>query len=156
FAFGFLVSFFILASSFANAAPLSPLRLGEARWTSGFWADRFEICRTNTIPALWSIMEGTNYSQFYQNFRIAAGLAQGRHRGAPFNDGDFYKWMEAASATLAITKNPALEGRLDEIIAVIAKAQRPDGYIHTAILIPAAAVSDGSPATHHPAPFEDR
>jgi len=152
--FGILVSSFLLVSSFA--APLSPLTLGEARWTSGFWADRFEICRTSTIPALWSIMEGTNYSQFYQNFRIAAGLAQGRHRGAPFNDGDFYKWIEAASATLAITNDPVLERRLDEIITVIGKAQRPDGYIHTAILIPAAEPPSASPATHHLSPFEDR
>jgi DUF1680 family protein len=153
FAFGLLSSFLILVSSFG--APLSSLPLGEARWTSGFWADRFEICRTNTIPSLWSIMEGTNYSQFYQNFRIAAGLAQGRHRGAPFNDGDFYKWLEAASATLAITNDPVLERRLEEIISVIGKAQRPDGYIHTAVLIPASVGAEAS-ATRHPSPFEDR
>ena len=150
--FGFLSSFVILVSSFG--APLSPLALSDARWTSGFWADRFEICRTNTIPALWSIMEGTNYSQFYQNFRIAAGLAPGRHRGAPFNDGDFYKWMEAASATLAITNDSVLEQRLDEIIAVIGKAQRADGYIHTRVLIPVAVSSSNE--VRQLAPFEDR
>ena len=32
------------------------------------------------------------------NFEIAAGLAEGRHRGPPWNDGDFYKWLEAAAA----------------------------------------------------------
>src|SRR5258708_32290856 len=87
------------------------------------------------IPGLWSIMEGTNYSQFYQNFRIAAGLAEGRHRGATFNDGDFYKWIEAACAVWTVTHDPDLDRRLEQVIAVIAKAQRAAGYIHTPVLI---------------------
>ena len=69
-----------------------PVGLGEVRWTQGFWADRLAVCRDKTLPGLWSVMAGTNYSHFYQNFRIASGLAEGRHRGAPFNDGDFYKY----------------------------------------------------------------
>ena len=81
------------------------------------------------IPGLWKIMEGTNHSQFYQNFRIAAGLVDGKHRGAPFNDGDFYKWMEAACAIVAVTHDSVLEQKLEEIVGVIAKAQREDGYI---------------------------
>src|SRR6185369_3273225 len=75
-------------------AKVQNVGLDEVRWTDGFWADRFETCRAKALPALWRIMEGTNYSQFYENFRIAAGLGEGRHRGAPFNDGDFYKWLE--------------------------------------------------------------
>src|SRR6476660_9499140 len=91
--FGFRISIFLLALAplFSCAAALQPLELNEVRWTHGLWADRVETCRTQTIPALGRIMEGTNYSQYLQNFRIAAGLAEGRHRGAPFNDGDFYK-----------------------------------------------------------------
>ena len=119
-------------SPFATAQPIA---LGDARWTSGFWGNRFELCRTQMIPSMERLMEGTNYTHFFRNFEIAAGLAEGRYRGAPFNDGDFYKWMEAAIATLAVKKNPALEARLDEIIAVIAKAQRADGYIHTPVLV---------------------
>ncbi len=119
-------------SPFATAQPLA---LGEARWTSGFWGNRFELCRTQMIPSMERLMEGTNYTQFFRNFEIAAGQTEGRYRGAPFNDGDFYKWMEAAIATLAVEKNPVLEARLDEIIATIAKAQRADGYIHTPVLV---------------------
>jgi uncharacterized protein len=116
-------------------AQVQPLALPEVRWTEGFWAERLELCRQSTIPGLWSIMEGTNYSQFYENFRIAAGLSEGRHRGASFNDGDFYKWIEAASASLAATPNPELKKQLDQIINVIARAQEPDGYLHTPIII---------------------
>src|SRR5690349_6610512 len=117
---------FLLQSCFCFAAPpLSPhaqvqsIGLSEVHWTSGFWADRVELCRTQMIPSMERLMEGTNYSQYFRNFEIAAGLAEGRTRGAPFNDGDFYKWMEAASATLAQFKNPQLDARLDEIISVI-------------------------------------
>jgi DUF1680 family protein len=136
----------IALKSFASNAPLvadasSPhatvrsVGLDEVKWTRGFWADRFELCRTQMVPAMERLMEGTNYSQFLQNFRIAAGLAQGRSRGASFNDGDFYKWMEGASATLAITNDPGLRASLDRIIEVIGQAQRADGYLHTPVLI---------------------
>jgi DUF1680 family protein len=121
-----------------TASPHATVRsvgLDEARWTRGFWADRFENCRQRMIPSMWRLMEGTNRSQFFRNFRIAAGLAEGRHRGAPFNDGDFYKWMEAACAMLAATKDPVLNQRLEDIIRVIAEAQREDGYLHTPVLV---------------------
>jgi hypothetical protein len=123
------------AANPSRSAQMEPLPLGAARWTSGFWADRFELCRTQMIPAMEQLMEGTNDTQFFRNFEIAAGQAAGRSRGASFNDGDFYKWMEGATASLAIEKNPALEARLDEIIAVIARAQRADGYLHTPVQI---------------------
>src|SRR2546426_550478 len=99
--------FFLLFVGYIQCWGASPygkvenVALTEVRWTGGFWAERMEVCRSNMVPGLWKIMEGTNYSQFYQNFRIAAGLAEGKHRGAPFNDGDFYKWLEAACACLA-------------------------------------------------------
>jgi DUF1680 family protein len=130
-------------------AKAQPVPLTEVRWTKGFWAERQGVCVSNMIPALWAIMEGTNYSQFYRNFEIAAGLAEGRHRGAPFNDGDFYKWLEAACASLGTHPDPALETQIDKIISVISKAQRTDGYIHTPVLI-----SEKTGGTKKP--FEDR
>jgi DUF1680 family protein len=116
-------------------AEVHTVGLDEVRWTSGFWGDRFDLCRTQIIPSMERLMVGTNYSQYFQNFRLAAGLEQGRPRGAPFNDGDFYKWLEGACAMLAVTKEGELDKRIDEIVAVIAKAQRSDGYIHTPVLI---------------------
>src|SRR5262249_34099942 len=109
--------------------------LADVTWTRGFWANRFATCRQETVPALGRIMEGTEYSQFLHNFRIAAGLEQGRHRGAPFNDGELYKWLEAVAAVYAQTKEPKLGRRMDDVIRVIALAQRADGYLHTPVLI---------------------
>jgi DUF1680 family protein len=130
--------------------------LADARWTTGFWADRFETCRSVTVPAMGALMgDGSRTaeaerSQFLQNFRIAAGLEAGKHRGPPWNDGDFYKWLEAASAVYAVTRDPALDRRMDEAIAVIARAQRADGYLHTPVLI---AARNGNTTVK---PFQDR
>ena len=113
----------------SSNAVIRPVGMREVKWTDGFWADRFELCRTQMVPAMARLMEGTNYSQFYYNFEILAGLVEGKPHGASFNDGDFYKFIEGASATLAITNDAALQKKLDEIIAVIAKAQVTNGYI---------------------------
>src|SRR5262245_66362714 len=95
------------------------------------------------------IMEGTRHSQFLHNFRIAAGLEKGRHRGPPWNDGDFYKWLEAVAAVYAVTRDPALDRRMDAAIEVLARAQRRDGYLHTPVLIKLQSGEDAKP-------FEDR
>ncbi len=68
-----------------------PLRLTEVKWTDGFWKQRLDTCRDKTVPAMWEIMRGTKYKPYLEHFRIAAGLSEGTYRGAPFNDGDFYK-----------------------------------------------------------------
>jgi DUF1680 family protein len=109
--------------------------LADVTWTGGFWADRLETCRKDTLPAMGRIMEGTEHSQFLENFRVAAGLAEGRHRGPAWNDGDCYKWLEAAAAVYAVTKDPQLDRQMDAAVGVIARAQRADGYLHTPVLI---------------------
>jgi DUF1680 family protein len=124
--------------------------LGDARWTAGLWAERLGVCGGATVPAMGDLMEGTVHSHFLHNFRIAAGLAEGKHRGPPWNDGDYYRWLEAAAALYALTKDPALDRRLDDAIAVIARAQRADGYLHTPVLI---ATRNGDAAAR---PFQDR
>jgi DUF1680 family protein len=136
-----------------TASPFAQIRtvgLVEAKWTSGFWADRFELCNTQMLPSMGRLMEGTNYSQFFRNFEIAAGIKEGRSRGAPFNDGDFYKLIEAASATFAVTHDDYLDRNLDRGIAVIAQAQGADGYIHTPVLIRARYGDTNA------VPFQDR
>src|SRR5262249_7003171 len=116
-------------------AVVGPVGIADARWTTGFWAGRFETCRTATVPAMGRVMEGTERSQFLHNFPIAAGLAAGERPGAPRGDGGLSKWLEAAAAVYAVTKAPALDRRMDDAIAVIARAQRADGYLHTPVLI---------------------
>lgn len=121
----------VVDTSSSPHAEIQTIGLNDATWTSGFWKDRFDLCRTQMVPDMDRLMEGTNYSQFYRNFEIAAGLAKGKSRGATFNDGDFYKFLEGASATLAVTNDPDLHRKLDEIIFVIGQAQETNGYIDT-------------------------
>ncbi len=121
----------VVDTSSSPFAKIQPVGLGEAQWTSGFWKTRFDLCRTQMVPGMDWLMEGTNYSQFYYNFEIAAGLIKGKSHGAVFNDGDFYKFLEGASATLAVTNDPQLRVTLDRIISVIGRAQETNGYIDT-------------------------
>lgn len=129
---------------------VQPIDLTEVKWTGGFWKDRVDTCHQSMIPSMWEIMKGTHRKPFLEHFRIAAGLAEGRYRGAKWNDGDFYKWMEGVCAMLAASPNDEWEQRLDEIIELIGKAQREDGYIHTPVLIGAR---NGDPNSK---PFSDR
>src|SRR5512137_982380 len=46
-------------------------------------------------------------------------------------DSDLYKALEAASYSLATHPDPALGKQLDDIIAIIAAAQQPDGYLNS-------------------------
>lgn len=131
-------------------AVVHPVGLADARWAAGFWADRFAVCRDATIPAMGQLFDGTAKSQFWHNFRIAAGEATGTHRGPPWNDGDSYKWLEAAAAVFAVTRDPALDRKMDECVALVARAQRADGYLHTPVLI---RERRGDPG---PGPFGDR
>lgn len=126
-------------------AKLRNVEFGAVRWTKGFWADRFMTCREAMVPNMWQLLEDPEISHAYENFLVAAGKKEGRHRGPKWNDGDFYKWLEAAAYVYGITRDEALNRQMDEIIAVIGAAQRQDGYIHTPVII--AQRSDTGQAT---------
>ena len=117
-------------------AKVRSVGLEEARWTRGFWAERFANCRDAIVPTMGRLMsEGSERVKFIGNFLVAAGMEEGRHRGPRWNDGDFYKWLESAAAVYAQTKDPKLDSQMDELIALIARAQDADGYIHTDVQI---------------------
>lgn len=157
-----LCSVFLLGLAVVHAAPplvdnrsspharVRSVGLDDVRWTEGFWARHFATARTRTLPAMWALMSGTTPKHYLENFRIAAGLTKGRYRGAPFNDGDFYKWLEGACVVSGLTGDADLGRKVDEAIDIIARAQRPDGYLHTPVLVRAR---NGDPDA---VPFQDR
>ncbi len=112
-------------------AKLQSTNIGDVHWTGGFWAERFEVCKNSMVPHMMGCYLDDEISHAYKNFEIAAGLDTGSHVGPPFHDGDFYKMLEAEIMVYAITKDAEQEKQIDEIIAMIGKAQREDGYIHT-------------------------
>ncbi len=67
------------------------------------------------------------------NFKIAAGLNEGEHKGMFWHDGDFYKWLEALLHVYAQNGDKALLEKIDEYIEIIGKAQESDGYLQTQV-----------------------
>ncbi|RKR12193.1 hypothetical protein CLV91_2318 [Maribacter vaceletii] len=139
-------SLFLFNSSFAQekglinneATPnmkLKTIDFADCQWTDGFWAERQKLCHENMLPNLGRLMDDPNTIHAFDNFKVAAGLVEGEFRGFSFLDGDFYKYVEALAYTYGVTKDESLNKRMDEIIAVVAKAQREDGYLHTKIQI---------------------
>ncbi len=110
------------------------LNFGDCRWTDGFWADKCELAERVMVPHMGMLLTG-EIGHAYNNFRIAAGLMEGQARGMWWHDGDFYKWMEAATYVYALNKNPEILYELNEIIEVIGKAQEEDGYLSTHVQI---------------------
>ena len=94
------------------------------------------------VPTMGRLMQDTHRTRFLGNFEVAAGLVEGTHRGAKWNDGDFYKWLESAAATYAASHDPALGAEMDRIITLIARTQDSDGYIHTDVQIRQRAGED--------------
>ena len=97
--------------------------------TDAFWAPRREANRTISLPlSLDKLAEAGNL----HNLELAAAGATAGFTGPVFADSDIYKALEAVACSLATDPDPALEQRLDAIIALVAAAQRPDGYLNTA------------------------
>jgi len=109
--------------------PFRPVPFTEVSVTDAFWAPRIETNRTVTIPFLMKKNEETGR---IDNFAIAGKLMDGKYKGERYNDTDVYKVIEGASYSLMVRPDPELDRSLDVVIAKIAAAQEPDGYLFTA------------------------
>lgn len=107
----------------------------DVRWTGGLYKERFDTCAQVTVAHLQHMFESPDISHVVENFRIAAGEAEGEFAGTVFGDGDFYKWMESATYTAVRTSNQALLNQLEDYIALFSRAQLPDGYLSTKQII---------------------
>ena len=100
----------------------------EVKFQDAFWAPRLETNREKSLPHNFKWCEQTGR---ISNFAKAGKLMEGKFEGTYFNDSDVYKVLEGASYSLAAHPDPALEKTVDEVIAKIAAAQQPDGYLNT-------------------------
>ncbi len=120
--------------TYPSALPLSAVKLDH-----GFLADRARLVRELVIPRQWEALNdripGAERSGTVHNFQVAAGEKTGQFYGFVFQDSDLAKWIEAASYRLATHFDPALADELDRLIATLAKAQQPDGYLNTYYLV---------------------
>ena len=122
----------LLSASLAFAAEggvkLTPVPFTEVKVRDEFWAPRMETNRSVTIRHDFEMCEKTGR---IANFEVAGGLKQGEFKGIHYDDSDVYKVIEGASYSLTTHPDPQLEQYLDDLIAKIAAAQRPDGYLYT-------------------------
>lgn len=114
--------------------PVKPVPFTAVHLHDVFWAPRIEVNRTVTIPFAFQKCEETGRVDLFE--RAAAVLrgekiANLKPPGYPFDDTDVYKVLEGACYALAVTPDPKLEAYVDSMVAKIAAAQEPDGYIYT-------------------------
>jgi DUF1680 family protein len=96
--------------------------------TNGFWRDRLDVNARRAIFHQWDQLEA---SGCIENFRIAAGDVDGFREGWFFADSDAYKWLDAASRIYASQPDSKLASVMNALIALLARAQQPDGYLFT-------------------------
>ena len=114
---------------------LEELRLDEIHIDDGFWNFYRSVVRDRMLPYQWEILNDrvpdAPKSHCVENFKIAAGLAEGEYYGQVFQDSDIAKWLEAVAYALAGAELPELEAAADQAVDLLRKAQQEDGYLDT-------------------------
>ena len=118
---------------------LSKPKVRDVRLAGPLWGYYRELMKNTVAAYQLDAAEGKcpgyEGAQFVQNFRLAAGLEEGEHRGLAFCDSDVSKIMEFVAYVIeANGGDPCLhllEKRLDDFIEIAAKAQTDDGYLVT-------------------------
>ncbi|MBM4456244.1 MAG: glycoside hydrolase family 127 protein [Chloroflexi bacterium] len=110
-----------------------PVSLAAVAITDGFWAPKLRVNRERTIPIEYEQCKATGRIDVFR-LDWTPGQEPVPHI---FWDSDVAKWIEAASYVLTADPNIAgmdfgrgLDALLDEVIALIAGAQQPDGYLN--------------------------
>lgn len=105
---------------------LGPLPLPDVKIADAFWAPRQHTNRTVGLRH--------QYQQCKETGRLES-LKLGWKPGQPnpphhFWDSDIAKWIEAASYSLTTHPDPELQKLVDDVVALVAAAQQPDGYLN--------------------------
>lgn len=133
----------------STSAPVHPIHFASfsaVTLQDALWGPALERNRTVTIP---HVLKRCEEAGMFRDFDRAAGKLDGPAEALHISDETVYKAVESAALELARQPDPDLERRLDALIARIAAAQEPDGYLHTPYQI---TKRRGRPV---PAPFSD-
>jgi DUF1680 family protein len=109
---------------------LAPVPVTAVRIRDGFWSPKLAVYRRNTIPHSWQYIEGN-----IKALRKLAGLSDESGKTGLWTEANLHKFIETICYSLARYPDAGLHKRLDEIIALLAAAQRPDGYIHAHVML---------------------
>ena len=135
-----LVGLFATAALAAQTAsggyPIDPVPFTSVKVApDSFWGQRLKASREVTIPLAFSKCESEGR---YENFvkaekQMHSPVNLGYEvKGFSFDDTDVYKTIEGASYVLQTYPDRKLEAYIDSVLAIVAAAQEPDGYLYTA------------------------
>jgi DUF1680 family protein len=116
------------AAAAGQSGALRAVAFTDVRIADEFWSTRIETNRTRSIPHNFKWCRQTGR---FTNFAKAGKVMKGKFEGIYFNDSDVYKLLEGASYSLQAHPDPKLEKQVDEVIAWIAAAQEPNGYLNS-------------------------
>lgn len=111
-------------------AQAQPVAFTSVALRDAFWAPRQRVNADATLDQNFSQCESTGR---IENLRLAgdpANAGKGGYRGYFFNDSDVFKALEGAADVYALTRDPALAGRMQSLVGIIAGAQQADGYLN--------------------------
>ena len=144
--FPFLIFLFFLPVNLPAQTPvdyaIQGIPFNSVSLNDGFWLPKIETNRTITIPSSFQKCEETGR---VENFILASGAKKGKFLTVyPFDDTDIYKTIEGAAFSMTVHPDKALDRYVDSLIAIVAAAQEPDGYLYTARTIDPAHPHDWS------------
>ena len=144
--FPFLIFVFLMPVNLPAQTPvdyaIQGIPFNTVSLNDGFWLPKIEINRTITIPSSFQKCEETGR---VENFILASGAKKGKFLTVyPFDDTDIYKTIEGAAFSMTVHPDKALDRYVDSLIAIVAAAQEPDGYLYTARTIDPAHPHDWS------------
>ncbi|MBC8064802.1 MAG: glycoside hydrolase family 127 protein [Chlorobia bacterium] len=122
------IGFILGAAGQTNLARLQPVHFTEVKIADKFWAPRLETNRKVSIP---HVIDQLYQTPRMQNLIRAGNGEKGDFKGLVFDDSDVYKVLESAAYALDDKPDPVLEKKVDDIIAILAKAQMLDGYLNS-------------------------
>jgi DUF1680 family protein len=99
------------------------LRLRPGRYLD-WWSRNHDA----TIPHAIAQLEA---SGTIDNFRRLVGESQAPYRGMVFQDSDLYKVLEGVAWTLGRQDDSTLQTFFDDMVELLRRAQRPDGYLNS-------------------------
>ncbi|MHC4645685.1 MAG: glycoside hydrolase family 127 protein [Planctomycetota bacterium] len=111
---------------------LKPVTVKAVRIRDEFWAPKLTVYRENTIPHSW---QNKNIQGNIKALKELAGLSEEPGETGLWTEANLYKFIETICYSLAMHPDAELERRLDEVIGLLAEAQRPDGYMHAHMLL---------------------
>lgn len=111
----------------------TPVNFADVRIEGDFWRERLETVLTRTIPSQHRQLDEHG---ILHSLTVPKGeplrIPPNRHNFTTqiFWDSDIGKWIEAASYALNHRRDPVIEGQIEEITDLLAKAQLADGYLN--------------------------